>query len=187
MELPKGFFEKNNLIIIFFVGVILLIISNTYSKVRENEQPSNNSINQGSLINQKSADTYEDKLEKKLEECFSNIEGVGKVDVVITLDSSKEIIVNKDTPYEEAEIIEKDSNGGNRNSKNIKSENETVLINNNNGTTSPIILKENTPIIQGILISAQGGDDPNVRATLINASEILLDLPTHKIQVCKMK
>ena len=43
------------------------------------------------------------ELEERLVEILSTVEGVGKVEVMITLKSSKESILNKDTPYEEGE------------------------------------------------------------------------------------
>ncbi|MCD7967733.1 MAG: stage III sporulation protein AG, partial [Clostridiaceae bacterium] len=51
--------------------------------------------------------------------------------------------------------------------------------------TAPIVEKEIRPEIEGIIISAQGGGSPTVKAEISGAMEALFDLPPHKIKVLK--
>ncbi|GMQ57775.1 stage III sporulation protein AG [Vallitalea sediminicola] len=130
--------------------------------------------------------TYEEKLEKRLEKEFANIDGVGKIEVIIMLKTSGEIVINKDIPNSKTQSDEVDSEGGTRQNIQTDSREATVLINNSDGSTKPIILKELEPEISGVVIIAEGGDDILVKKNLINAAKVLLDVPMHKIEVMKM-
>ncbi|GMQ64123.1 MULTISPECIES: stage III sporulation protein AG [Vallitalea] len=173
------------LFIMFLTGLLLLLFSKNLIK------PSNNTKVDNSIIapnTYKASDpqTYEEKLEKRLEKEFANIDGVGKVEVIIMLKTSGEIIINKDTPNSQTQSDEVDSEGGTRQSIQTDSKEATVLINNSDGSTKPIILKELEPEISGVVIIAEGGDDILVKKNLINAAKVLLDVPMHKIEVMKM-
>ncbi|WP_105618129.1 hypothetical protein [Vallitalea okinawensis] len=170
-------------VIILALGVIIFTFANkniTESEV-DNIQPSIDTVNTSKTI------SYEERLESRLEDTISNIHGVGKVDILLTIESSKEIVLNKDVPSGESIMEEKDSSGGSRNSTDKTQSEETVLTNNPDGSSEPIVLKETMPIVQGVLILAENGDDPIVKETLTNAAVILLDIPAHKVQVVKMK
>ncbi|WP_113675644.1 stage III sporulation protein AG [Vallitalea guaymasensis] len=173
------------LFIMFLTGLLLLLFSKNLIK------PSNNTKVDNSIIapnTYKASDpqTYEEKLEKRLEKEFANIDGVGKVEVIIMLKTSGEIIINKDTPNSQTQSDEVDSEGGTRQNIQTDSKEATVLINNSDGSTKPIILKELEPEISGVVIIAEGGDDILVKKNLINAAKVLLDVPMHKIEVMKM-
>ena len=53
------------------------------------------------------------------------------------------------------------------------------------GSQEPVIEKELQPQIEGIIISAQGGGSPQVKAEISEAMEALFGLPAHKIKVLK--
>ena len=53
------------------------------------------------------------------------------------------------------------------------------------GENTPVIAKELRPELSGIIISAQGGGNPTVRAEISAAMEALFGLPAHKIKVLK--
>ena len=49
----------------------------------------------------------------------------------------------------------------------------------------PVVEKELTPEVAGIVISADGGGNASVRAEISEAMEALFGLPAHKIKVLK--
>lgn len=173
-------------LIFLSIGVILLVFANTY--ITESDNKGNIESSKNSSVSTLSQnESYEEKLEKRIKSLFSQIDGVGKVDVLITLESTEEIIINKDEPLKETDSQEQDSNGGTRKTLDKDQESKTVLVNTANGGTEPIILKKYMPMVKGILILAEGGDNPIVKQNLTKAATILLDVSAHKIQVCKMK
>ena len=55
------------------------------------------------------------------------------------------------------------------------------------GQDEPLLESELLPEISGIVISAQGGDNPSIQAEITEAMEALFGLPAHKIKVLKRK
>ena len=62
---------------------------------------------------------------------------------------------------------------------------ESTILTGTGENTAPIVEKEIRPEIEGIIISAQGGGSPTVKAEISGAMEALFDLPPHKIKVLK--
>ncbi|MCT4598087.1 MAG: stage III sporulation protein AG [Vallitalea sp.] len=175
----------NLYIIIFLIGVLLLMIPKTFMKPHNNKAVDNKII-APNTYKASNPQTYEEKLEKRLEKEFAQIDGVGKIEVIIMLKTSGEIVINKDVPNSNSETDEVDAQGGKRLITQTEQQESTVLINNSDGSTKPIILKELEPQISGVVIIAEGGGDIVVKNNLINAAKVLLDVPVHKIEVMKM-
>lgn len=186
----EDFFKKGDdgssgkmgyLIILLVLGVILFLFTN--KNITEHKKvdiaPAVDTVQTEKTL------SYEESLEKRLEESFSQIAGVGEVDVTLTLASSKEIILNKDEVRDESSLTEEDSNGGNRNSKESSYSDTTITLSGSDGSQDPIVLKENMPMVQGIIILATQGDKPTVQESLTRAAQILLDVPAHKVFVSK--
>lgn len=127
---------------------------------------------------------YEKEMEQRVKEILKNVDGVGEVDVMLTLKSSKEKILHVDKDKSRSSTEEKDSAGGTRKSmtEEIK---ESSLLSGGTGTNEPVIEKELQPEIAGIVISAQGGGSAAVKAEISEAMEALFGLPAHKIKVLK--
>lgn len=129
---------------------------------------------------------YIEKLENKLKSKLSKVNGIGEVEVMITLQESKELVTLKDNPYTKENTNEKDSQGGTRQNEKVTREDTTILSGDGNGETAPYIIKEIQPKIEGVLVIAQGVGDPSVSLNVVEAVEALFDLPVHKIKVVEM-
>lgn len=130
------------------------------------------------------AGSYEKELEQRVKEILKHVEGVGTVDVMITLQSSGEKIFHVDYDKNRSSSEEKDSSGG---ARKVMTEEitETSLMSGGAGTQEPVVEKELQPEIAGIVISAQGGGSASVKAEISEAMEALFGLPAHKIKVLK--
>lgn len=100
--------------------------------------------------------TYEDVIEERLKEIFSKMEGVGKVEVMVTISYGKEIFLAEDVNSNYSRTIEEDSQGGKREITSEDIQSKTVMQNTGSGSTQPVILKEKYPEIKGVLILAEG-------------------------------
>lgn len=170
-----------NFITILVIGVLMIIMSNTIFKTgKETIKKSEQNVSEVKLVNDESGD-FDYKLEKKLEEALSNVEGVGKVKVMITLKSGREIVVAEDTSIDKSESNEGGSEG--RKTTAVKEENKKILLESN----QPLILKEIQPKIEGVIVIAQGGGNAEVKNSIIKAVQALLNVEAHKIEVLKMK
>lgn len=191
MKWFEDFFKKNEdgsankiwyIVILLCIGVILFMFANKNITESEVEQtsPVMDTVQTAKTL------SYEERLENRLEEAFSKMAGVGKVEVTLTIASSKEVILNKDTITDNSTLVEQDSNGGNRSSEDANFNEKTILTSGNDGSQEPIVLKETMPMVQGVMILALNGDDPTVQADLTKAAETLLNVPAHKVNVFKM-
>ncbi len=163
-ELNLKKINRKQLVVVFLVGVLLVVISIPTS---ENES-TDERVEEELQVIEVSEEEYQDKMERKLEEILAEVEGVGDVKVMITLEGSSELIVEKDQTIEENEIKE-----------------ETIYEDNSDGQT-PYVKQEYYPTVEGVVVIASGGDSSVVIANITEAIQALFDVDTHKIKIMKM-
>ncbi|MEG1828296.1 MAG: stage III sporulation protein AG [Cellulosilyticaceae bacterium] len=125
---------------------------------------------------------YDAQIEKRLEGILKQIEGVGNVEVMVTLSETKEIVLAQELNQTQEKTEEKDSTSGTRSINKESTQNKVVMADGN----KPYVIKEEMPKISGVLVVAEGGDDSNIKNTIIQSVSSLLDIPVHKISVSKM-
>lgn len=171
------------------IGVLLLLSFPNAFGGGNKEEESIGSVTTSSKKSE-SIDNYQeytDKLENRLKQILSEVSNIGKTEVMITLKSSKELVTLKDKPYEKESTTEKDSAGGTRESESTKQQDTTVYSTNGSGNSSPYVIKELEPEIEGVLVIAEGGDNKGVVSEIIESVSVLFDVPVHKIKVMDMK
>ena len=125
--------------------------------------------------------------EEKLTKSLSQIEGAGEVEVLITLKESEERILEKDIPEQVSETTETDAEGGSRVISERRQEETTVYTVNGDGQNVPYVSKVIQPVIEGVVVIAQGGDSEIVKQNIIETIQVLFGIETNKIRVVKMK
>ena len=126
------------------------------------------------------------KLEDDLKRILLQVDGVGEVDVAVTMESTGRKLVEKDVPLSESSVDET-GNGTNSKKESKNSEEATVYLENADGTKAPYVVEETMPVVRGVLVVAQGADDPQVVAEIKEAAMALFHLEAHKIKVMKKK
>ena len=116
---------------------------------------------------------YCDALEQKLCRVLSNIDGLGKVEVMVTLSSSLELVYASSLEDHNSSIFDKEDNG------NVFS----PIIIDNNGKEEPLIVKEVLPKVKGVLVVCENLDSVNKKLDIIYAVQSLLDINISNIQV----
>ena len=200
----KNFFAKKegesskkrleNIVVFIVILVITLIVINFIwngdNKVESNDKQTTDAnkklaqTNQN-LSNEEVSDSNENDMVMSLEEILSNINGVGKVKVMITYaETSKTIpVYNEESSQEDTE--ETDSQGGTRKVTQTDTKKEVIYEENDNGK-SLITQSIVSPTIEGAIITAEGANDPTVKTNIIQAVGAVTGLATHKIQVFQM-
>lgn len=125
--------------------------------------------------------------EEKLTKSLSQIEGAGEVEVLITLKESEERILEKDIPEQVSETTETDAEGGSRVISERRQEETTVYTVNGDGQNVPYVSKVIQPVIEGVVVIAQGGDSEIVKQNIIETIQVLFGIEANKIRVVKMK
>ena len=106
------------------------------------------------------------------------MDGVGKAEVMITLKSSKESVLNKDLS-EEKQTEEERSGETQKVNKNQKKQEETILSDSSGN--------ELEPEISGIVISCEGAGNKVVEASVLEAVQVLFGVSANHIKVLKME
>lgn len=168
------------------VLVICLIWEEKSDSVQDRTDSGTGTINSEN-INSQNLNAYMEKYiklqEERLKSILSRIDGVGEVYVMITLKAgaSKDILMEQDISYEDTD--ETDNAGGKRKKYTYSEDNQTVYVTDENGNTTPYVISENAPKIEGIAVIAEGADSAVTRQKIINVIKALFDIEINKISV----
>ncbi|MBO5292615.1 MAG: stage III sporulation protein AG [Lachnospiraceae bacterium] len=137
-------------------------------------------------VKQGDEEAYAAWLEQRLARTLAYIDGVGAVKVMITLQDSGEKIVEKDIPSSRSVTTENDSEGGNRSIHEYESSETTIYLTGSDGSQSPYIVCSQVPKIEGVVVVAEGGQNPQTVQNITDVIEALFGVEPHKIKVVRM-
>ena len=128
---------------------------------------------------------YEKELERRLKLLLEEMEGVGKAEVMITLQDEGERVVEKDLAQDSQTVSEKEGEAS-RSTQEKQYQEETVYSQEGGSGGDPFVAREVMPKVEGVLVVAQGGGDPKVAKNISDAVLALFPVEVHKIKVVKM-
>ena len=183
--------QKDQWLIIILVGILLCVIAVPAEKKDSKSGLSNiidDTIDDHKVqTGQEDTSGYAGYWEEKLEEALRCVEVVGKVRVLITLQRSEQKIVEKDGPEQNTDTEETDSAGGRRTVRESSVEKSTIYTADGQGRDVPYVVMTIEPVVEGVVVIAQGADRGNVRENIIEAIQVLFDIDPNKIKIVKMK
>lgn len=109
--------------------------------------------------------------EERLAKILSDIDGAGEVSVMITYYSTAE----KDIAYETK------TNSVGHETRNESSEDKRAVMTDG----EPMVLKEVYPKARGVIVTADGGDNPIVRQAISEAVTAVTDVGAHRVRIYK--
>lgn len=184
--------KMENMVILLIILIITCIAVNKIwnGDKKEDETQTRQNITTGKQLatqenNSNSENTTD--LQSNLERILSNIDGVGKVSVLLTYSESSELVPLYDETKSETTTEEADTSGGKRTTTDTNTQKSAIMQENSSGEKSIITQKTVSPKIEGAIITAEGGENANVKTQIIQAVEAATGLATHKIQVFKLK
>lgn len=176
-------------ITVFVVILIVTIVAINYiwngdkKKENSNMTPEAEGTNE---IQQVSNAVSLDNNEQKLANILSNIQGVGKVKVLLTYSETSTYIPIYNENSKGSNTTETDNAGGSRTISETDNQKEVIYKEDSSGNKEPVTQSIISPKIEGAIITAQGADSSEVKANIVQAVEAATGLATHKIQVFKM-
>ncbi len=181
--LPK----KNQLLILLLVGILLVVIAIPTPDKKKNAGDSDSGASAGTTDNgyPDTSEEYEEYLENRVARALEYVEGVGKTEVMITLKSSGQKIIEKDQQQSSQKTDEEDSSGGTRTVQDNSSDKTSIYEQGADGSQSPYVSKEMTPEIAGVIVIADGGDNAVVVQNITEAIQALFGVEAHKIKIMK--
>ena len=197
LEKLKKMFSKNDgnnkkkieNILVFIVILAITIVAINYIWNGDESSKSSNEVpeaeNSNSVV-QVSTNTSYDENEEKLANILSNIEGVGKVKVLLTYSQPSTYLPIYNENLKASNTTETDSAGGSRTVTESDSQKEVIYKEDESGNREPVTQSIISPKIKGAIITAEGADNADVKTAIVQAVEAATGLATHKIQVFKM-
>jgi stage III sporulation protein AG len=173
------------LLVMFGAGLLLLVFSGSWFTPRSSQpagEPAASAQDQPAVAG--GLTPVEKELESRLAAILSAVDGAGSVQVKVTLKAGAERVYAQDVNRQDRTIQEKDQGGGNRTTSEVNEQDSLVMTQGaNGGREEPVVIKEKHPEIAGVLILAEGANNPGLREKLIRAVETVLDVPSHRVMV----
>ena len=145
-------------LLVVLVGIILMLLP-VSSQTKETEENK-------SQIPQESFDLA--AMEQRMEEVLGKIDGVGKLRLMLTLQSGTRLTLAEDTQRDQD-----------------RTQRETVTLNRGSGNQEIVITNRFYPVYQGAVVVCQGADSSAVRLAITETVQALTGLPSDRIQVAK--
>ena len=188
--------KKSDWIVLALFGVLLLVIA---VPIGERRSQADSRAGQGAYMpdeggtaedgstreTQTEQERYVAYMEERLEDVLSQMEGVGKVEVMLTVSDTGEYVVEKDAERKETVTTESDAAGGSRSVSENGTQEQTIYVETGN-ESYPYVQKELLPTVIGVVVVAEGGGSPVVVSNISESVQALLPIEAHRIKVVKM-
>ena len=179
--------KREQWIVCGLAGLLLLVIATPVRKTDSSDTAEKNAKEEDVVRTESQLNSIRSEYEQQLTEALSQVEGVGEVNVTVTMESTGKKIVEKDIPQDEQTSSQKDNEGLENSTQSSSTQETTVYEENENGSQTPYISSETYPEIRGVLVVAKGGGDPVIVQQIQEAVMALFHVDAHKIKVLKMK
>ena len=151
--------EYRYVLLVLALGIVFMLLPQGGSEKKEEAVP------------QEQEATSEVTLQEKLEEILSQVQGAGKVRVLLSEAEGKEIQYQTDEEERSQDAYQRD----------------TVILSDSGRNQSGLIKQINPPKYLGAIILCQGADSASVKLALMEAVSTATGLTTDRISVMKMK
>ncbi len=184
--------NRANLFIVFLVGILILIsisffkTSNTQISAQDKNNTKTTKEQQKTEEQNTDQEQYENEVQDKLKGTLEKIEGVGKVDVMVSFESGEEQVPAVNVSDSTNTTEEKDNEGGVRNSTQ-KNNGSTVVITNDGSKSKPLIVKTYKPKVSGVCVVAEGSENKLTELRITKAVVNLFNISEDKVNVYPMK
>lgn len=195
----KRWFRRDNLIILVLSGILLFIIAIPMGTSKKNSsdtaeksqiglpQEADESRESGEDVTRDLSEAeYAQALEQRLTQALSQVAGVGRVQVMITLKSSRELVVEREAAVSRQTTNETDSQGGSRMISQVETD-DCVVYRSVGSDSEPYVIKTMLPEIEGVLVVAEGAGSGTVKRNVTAIVQALFDVEAHKVSVVKME
>lgn len=163
---------------VFIIGIIgiLLILLSTF--IPKNETPTSNEITQIDT------ETYTKNLEEKIQTLVSKIDGVGNVDVMITLENGVEYVYANSEKKSTDNTQDYTSGSPSKSTDKNSAEQDVVMVDGNDGKQA-LVVTEKEPTVKGVVVVCDGGDNLKVVQNITDAVTTALNITSNRVSVVK--
>ena len=158
----KEFFYKNRAVaLVVLVGVLLMLLPTGKTEAQQPQR-------------QETVSEPRESLETRLEQILSQVSGAGNVRVLLTQERGETSVYQLDRQ----EVTDGDR-------REIRQ--DTITVTGSDRQQEGLLTQVEAPRYRGAVIVCQGGDNPTVRLSVVEAVSGATGLPSNRITVLKMK
>jgi len=168
------------------VGVALLLLGEFFPWPQKPVPPGNTPADQvvkGVAENRSRLEREESYLATQMERMLSQIEGAGAVDVVVKLEGSAKVEYASNTNTGSRVTEEKESGAVQRVTTENDANDQLVVVRAEQGFETPVVEREVSPRVVGVLVVAEGAADPYIKAKIFYAVQVALGVEPQKVLV----
>jgi len=178
-----------NLVILILAGILLVVLSNSFkstsaqtNKLKISEEGKSVTANSVESLTRE----YEQAKKVELKNLLENTSGVGRVEVAVYCECGEELVPAENVNTSTSVTNEKAQEGGER-VINQQSSGSTVVMTNQGGENSALILKKFNPRVTGVCIVAEGAEEKVTELRIKLAVMKFWKLTDEQITVLPMK
>lgn len=179
--------NKKNIenLVVFLILLIITVIAINMIWSKDEDQPEEEEASYKVLASENSniTENTEYDLQTELEDILSKMDGIGKVDVLITYSQTSTVVPMYSETESSTVTEETDSGGGTRKQESSNLNKEVITDGDNKAVTQTVIL----PKVEGAIVIAEGGGNATIKANIIQAVSAVTGLATYKVQVFEMQ
>ena len=158
----KEFFYKNRAVaLVVLLGVLVMLLPTGKTETQQPQQ-------------QAAVAQPRESLETRLEQILSQVSGAGNVRVLLTQERGETSVYQLD--------LQEVTDGDRREIRQ-----DTVTVTGSDRQQEGLLTRVEAPRYRGAVIVCQGGDNPTVRLSVVEAVSGATGLPSNRITVLKMK
>ena len=158
----KEFFYKNRAVaLVVLLGVLLMLLPTGKTETQQPQQ-------------QAAVSQPRESLETRLEQILSQVSGAGNVRVLLTQERGETSVYQLD--------LQEVTDGDRREIRQ-----DTVTVTGSDRQQEGLLTQVEAPWYRGAVVVCQGGDNPTVRLSVVEAVSGATGLPSNRITVLKMK
>lgn len=154
------------LVVLGFVGMMLILLPELFGDKENDAAPD---------ISSYQSSDYAEYTERQVEKILSQIEGVGKVNVMLTVEGTEEYIY----ALESKESVSSDSESSNSQIE------QKYIFEHKDGDKNALVKTIINPTISGVVVVCEGGGDSVVREKVFEAVSVSLNVPVNRICVAQ--
>ena len=158
----KEFFYKNRAVaLVVLLGVLLMLLPTGKTEAQQPQR-------------QETVSEPRESLETRLEQILSQVSGAGNVRVLLTQERGETSVYQLD--------LQEVTDGDRREIRQ-----DTVTVTGSDRQQEGLLTQVEAPRYRGAVVVCQGGDNPTVRLSVVEAVSGATGLPSNRITVLKMK
>lgn len=179
-KLADNDFYRKVIIIGGLIGIALIFLSGYLNHDRTDTKD----VSSQSVV---TAEQYAKELETSLTDLVNRIQGAGEAKVLVTLERSTQYVYATEEKRSNQTTEDKSDGSTTKNEANDNTETTYILVKDADGAQKALAVTEVQPIIKGVVVVCDGGDDPTVQQDIVSAVTTALDITSVRVCVIKAK